>query len=77
MRAVLALALVLGAALASGCAGRSCDGLAAEQAERDAARQAYASLVRGGGSPAETERADAELHGLERRVLAYEQGCAG
>ena len=72
-----ALVLVLGALLVAGCAGRSCDGLGAEQAEREAARQAYVSLVRGGGSPAETERADAELHELERRVLAYEQGCAG
>lgn len=70
------LVLVLGAVLVSGCAGRSCDGLPAEQAERDGARQAYVSLVRSGGSPAETERADAELHELERRVLAYEQGCA-
>ncbi len=69
--------LLAAAALAvlPGCAGRSCDDLAALQDERDRAREAYLALARSGASTTETERADADLHALERRVHDVEQEC--
>ena len=70
--------LLLPALLLTGCGGTPCDALPALQAERDAARQAYAELVAPGTASGEvTERADEELHALERRAYDVEQECAG
>ena len=67
----LLVALVL-----AGCGDSACDDLARMQAERDAARAAYLELARSGGATAaDTERADEELHALERRVYDVEQQC--
>ena len=71
------LLLLLVAVMMTGCAGTLVRRARRGAGRAGRRRRAYVSLVRAGGSPAETERADAELHGLERRVLAYEQGCAG
>ena len=66
----------LAVALLTGCSGQSCDGLAAMQAERDAARTAYVELVRTRPTaPGATEQADEDLHQLEDRVLQLEQSC--
>ena len=72
MRALL-LAAVL---LVPGCAGRPCGELPAQLAERDEARRAYVELVRSGAPVDVTERADADLHALERRGGEFERGCA-
>lgn len=75
MRLLLVPPLVAG--LLAGCSGTPCGALPALQAERQQERAAYAELVRPGTAPADvTERADEELHALERRVYDIEQECA-
>ena len=60
----------------TGCGGSSCDELAGLRAERDAARAAYADLLRSGtATPQDTEREDEAVHALDRRVYDLEQGC--
>ncbi len=76
MPARLPAVLLVPLLLVAGCAGRPCADLPAELAERDAARAAYLELVRQGAPPDVTEREDADLHALERRVHEREQSCS-
>jgi hypothetical protein len=70
------LALVVAVAALTGCSGRSCDGLAAMQAERDDRREAHQELIRSGtASSTAIGEADDRLHAYERQVYDLEQGC--
>lgn len=74
-RCLLAAAVL---ALLPACSGASCGELPGLRAQRDAARQAYTALVRSGtATPQDTERADTDLHAVERRVYDLEQSCGG
>ena len=75
-RRVLLVALAI--APLTGCAGASCGDLPALRAERDQARAAYGRLIAAEPAPAEvTERADADVHALDRQVFDVEQACEG
>jgi hypothetical protein len=70
------LALLLAGTAVTGCSGRSCDGLAAMQAERDDRRKAHLELTRAATSTdADIAAADERLHAYERQVYDLEQGC--
>jgi len=74
----LGLAGALAAVLLTGCAGQRCEALPTMRADRDAARAAYLELATSRtATTSQTERADAVLHALERRVHDLEQGCGG
>ena len=75
-RRVLLVALAI--APLTGCAGAPCADLPALRAERDEARAAYGRLIAAEPAPAKvTERADADVHALDRRVFDVEQACEG
>lgn len=58
------------------CTGASCEALPGLRAERDAARASYAELTGSGTAKAdESERADEEVHALDRQVYELEQSC--
>ena len=78
VRLVRSAAVLLLVLRATGCAGRSCDALPELRAERDTARAEYLELVRSDAvTAAETERADDDLHALERQAYDLEQECEG